>query len=333
MRKIGIVIMIFGLLSLILGILINGDISGSLGSGLFAMIGCILVFCAKYRKNQQIRIGKDYHEVGWGKVICYTIIGIFLIGSVAILLFRIQENSIEGVIKKANRDCPIPIAGGLGELHSIEAINDMLVYTIFYDEYSCIIRGNIPKYIILDYAYILNGQNDNGNLIMKYIKDNNYGISYKFITQSGEKHLITLSNKDLGTYLNMKKSPATAAEEIIKWQIDFEQEKLPYEIDKSLILTEIFNNESNLVFKVIVEDNNLTIPYIEECNSADYRNLILQQLYSEPTWRGNLELFTIGKINLIYRYVNNNATDSCDIFISHEEISKVTEIPEILGIN
>lgn len=333
MRKIGIILIIFGLLSLILGILINGDISGSLGSGLFAMIGCILVYFAKYRKNQQLRIGKDYHEVGWDKVICYTIIGIFLIGGIAIILFRIQENSIEGVIKKANRDCPIPIAGGLGELHSIEAKNDMLVYTIFYDEYSCIIRGNIPKYIFLDYAYLLNGQNGYGDLIIKYIKENNYGISYKFITQSGENHLITLSNKDLETYFNKKKSPAVAAKEIIKWQIDFEQEKLPYEIDENLTLTEIFSNESNLVFKTIIEDNNLTIPYIEECNSADYRKAILQQLYSNPSWRGNLELFTIGKINLIYRYVNTNATDSCDIFISHEDISRETKIPEILGIN
>ena len=37
------------------------------------------------------------------------------------------------------------------------------------------------------------------------IKENNYGISYKFITQSGENHLITLSNKDLETYFNKKK--------------------------------------------------------------------------------------------------------------------------------
>lgn len=328
MRKIGIILIIFGLLGLILDILINGNISGSLGSGLFAMIGCILVYCAKYRKVQQLRIGKVYHEVGWGKVICVSIIVIFLIGGVGRILFTIQENSIEGVIKKANRDCPIPIAGGLGELRSIEANNKMLVYTIFYDENYNIIRGNIPKQIFFDFAYILNGQDGNGDALMKYLQDNNYGITYKFITQSGEKYIRSLSKEDFKTYFNEKKSPATAAKDIIEWQIDYELEKLPQKLDESLTLKEIFSDNSNIVFRVIIEDNSLTIPEIEECNTADYRNVILQQLYSDPTWRGNLELCEIGKINLIYRYVNNNATDSCDIFLSHEEISKVTEIPE-----
>ena len=42
------------------------------------------------------------------------------------------ENSIEAQIKRANRDCPIPVANGIGQVTSITLEDNYLTYRIDY---------------------------------------------------------------------------------------------------------------------------------------------------------------------------------------------------------
>lgn len=77
-KKLGIIFIALGLFCFIIGI--NFETTVVRGSIVYILIGVLLLCWAKYRKYQLIKKGKEYHEVGWGKLILNTFLVILVIG-------------------------------------------------------------------------------------------------------------------------------------------------------------------------------------------------------------------------------------------------------------
>lgn len=341
MKKLGIILMVIGLIQIIVSIssfvrtystgieiIISACTMLILGSGLF--------FLGRYKKKRALEKGVKYKEIGWGKVIVWFFIMMIGIATIGRILLSVTESSFDGQVKRANKECPIPVAGGVGNIISIKAIDKQVVYTLEYDSKSINLdrissaSAEYKRVIVLS-SSLLNGQNGNGDKFMNFIIDNGYGIKFIVISNSGDKFEISVSNDELKTLLKeAKDSPTEAMKEILEWQIKDEGVSLPLTLDEGFLLTDIFCDSINLIYRVEVEEP-ICISEIATANTQESRIEILKELYSDPTSKANMDMCAVGKFNLIYRYVNLNKTDSCSIVFPHKEIRDITQQPKHLN--
>lgn len=340
MRKLGIFLIIIGIIQLVVNIISTTkrgfDLEMSLISSCFILIGSCLFLVGNHKRKVALSQGKRYHEMGWGKVIgiFFTIMfGIAIIGRVAL---SITESSFDGQIKKANKICPIPVAGGMGEIVSIASLDNMIIYTLIYDDKAINLDRIIAspeeyKKVIILSSYLLNGQKDNGDKFIDMILQHNYGIAFKVKSNNGADFTISASNQELRLMLDeAKKSPTEAMKSILEWQINDGQASLPTKLDDEMTLDAILCDTSNLIYRVTVFEP-ITITNIRDNNTSDLRTEILKGLYSDPASKANIDMCSVGKFNVIYRYVNPTKTDSCDIVFTHDEIQKITKLPKQLN--
>ena len=67
------------------------------------------------------------------KIIGGIFLALMVVGNLAKTIAKTSyENSIEAQVKRANSDCPIPVANGVGQVSSIKLENEFLTYYIDY---------------------------------------------------------------------------------------------------------------------------------------------------------------------------------------------------------
>lgn len=341
MRKLGIFLAVIGLIQtivLIINLTNKGlDLELFITAMCFIFIGIMIFLIGNYRKKTAIKAGKKYKEIGWGKAIGAFFIVMFAIAIVGRIALSITESSFEGQVKKANQGCPIPVVGGTGQIISITLEDSMVVYTLTYDTNVITLDrlqddpDNYKRVIILS-SYLLNGQNKNGDKFMKMIFDNHYGIAFKVQSNKGKEFAISANTTELKALLQeAEKSPTEAMKEVLEWQIKDNQSTLPAKLGDDMTLVAIICDSTSLIYRVVIEEP-LTISEIEDNNTSMNRSAILRELYCEPSSKANFDMCSIGNFNLVYRYVDEMNTDSCDIIFSHREISDIVRIPKSLNI-
>ncbi|MDE5758246.1 MAG: hypothetical protein K2H85_06495, partial [Allobaculum sp.] len=299
--------------------------------------GIIFFVSGNYLKNKAKKKAKTYKENGWGKVIMWLFIIMLGIATLWRVIMSVSENSFNEQVKKANQSCPISIAGGTGEITSIAIKDSMVIYNIDYDANVINLdrleenSDNYKRIIILS-SYLLNGQNNNGDRFLKIILDNHYGIAFKVQSNNGKEFTISANISELKALLHeAEKYPTEAMKEVLEWQLRDNQFTLPTRLDDDMTLVAIHCDSINLIYRVVIEEP-LTISDIKENNTPMNRRAILRELYCEPSSKATLDICSIGNFNLVYRYVDEMNTDSCDIIFSHREISDIVRIPKSLNI-
>lgn len=341
MRKFGIFLTVIGLIQTIV-LIINQtnkgiDIEFLITASSFIVLGVALFLIGNNKKKAALKAGKKYKEMGWGKAIGAFFIVMFSIALVGRITLFITENTFEGQVKKANQGCPIPIADGSGQITSIAIKDSMIVYTLTYDTNVITLdrlKDNPDNYkrIIILSSYLLNGQNKNGDRFMKMIIDNHYGIAFDVQSNKGEEFTISATSSELKALLNeAEKSPTEAMKEVLEWQIKDNQSTLPTKLDDDMTLVAIICDSTSLIYRVVIEEP-LTISDIKDNNTPMDRSAILRELYCEPSSKANLDMCAVGNFNLVYRYIDEMNTDSCDIIFSHREITDIVRIPKSLNI-
>lgn len=344
MRKFGIIFCIIGVLQII-SLIINLVKYNSLDNDLLIVsmtgltIGAILFIIGKYRKAKAYKESKNYNEISWLRAILVVFVVFFNTALVGGLIYQIVKlNSIEAMAKEANKECPIPIADGTGMITSIAAKDNMIEYTITYNSDAVNLdklknSANKYKRVIVLSSYLLNGQDNNGDKFMKMVLNKHYGIAFKLQSPEGDSIVVSVKYNELKKLLaEAKKSPTDAMKEILEWQIIDSKSDLPTRIEEDMILEDILCDSTSLIYRVIV-NKPLTISEIKDNNTATNRNEILEELYSDPLSKSNLDMCAVGNFNIVYRYINETNTDSCDIVFSHNEIYDIVQVPKSLNIN
>lgn len=341
MRKLGIFLTVIGLIQTIV-LIINQtnkgiDIEFLITASSFIVLGVALFLVGNHKKKDALKAGKKYKEMGWGKAIGAFFIVMFSIALVGRITLFITENTFEGQVKKANQGCPIPVADGTGQITSIAIKDSMVVYTLTYDANVITLdrlKDNPDNYkmVLILSSYLLNGQNKNGDRFMKKILDNHYGIAFDVQSNKGEEFTISATSSELKALLNeAEKSPTEAMKEVLEWQIKDNQSTLPTKLDDDMTLVAIICDSTSLIYRVVIEEP-LTISDIKDNNTPMDRSAVLRELYCEPSSKANLDMCAVGNFNLVYRYVDEMNTDSCDIIFSHREIIDIVRIPKSLNI-
>ena len=153
MRTSGIILLIFGALQLI-GASIYAiayewkDITPIIVSGSIIILGGTLFYIGRKRAKQKAQANNTvYREKGWGKIILYVFIGMMISGAIGrfineTLLQPQKDRTVEGMVEKANRLCPIDL-NGVGTITSISIEGKQVIYHVQYD--NTLINLNLVK--------------------------------------------------------------------------------------------------------------------------------------------------------------------------------------------
>lgn len=347
MRKSGIILLIFGAFQLI-GASIYAiayewkDITPIIVPGCIIILGGILFYIGRKRAKQKAQANNTvYREKGWGKIILYIFIGMMIFGAIGrfineTLLQPQKDRTVEGMVEKANRSCPIDL-NGVGTITSIGIEGKQVVYHVLYD--STLINLDLVKQnretmkrTFLLSTYIQNSQgNNNGDKLMQILIEQGYGISMD-VSSGSDEFRISISPQEIATYWQQDRlNPTEAVKGIIDMQVKLSHETLPQAIDSGLICTNISIEDNNVVYRVETDEEQYPIS-----NFEDNKGALKEELYMawkvEPSMRNMLSLCKVAHTGIIYRFVGNTSRDSCDIIIDADYISNNTATPEQLKI-
>lgn len=343
MRRFGHVIIGLGCLFLTIGIVLffqrEADVAVPmlLTSIMIGVVGYGLMKLGEYRKRKAEAKGKEFKEIGYGKIIFRTYLTIFIISAIGRCAREIMlEYDIDYQVRVASRElCPIPIFEGIAEITSIETKNNQIVYNVSYDE-TILSYERLQKYpdrMFVMFFYILNGQDGMGDEFFKILSQNKYGERINLKSNRGNTFSRSISYEELKALLAQEKrglSPAEALNEIIKWDYEILQITLPTKISENMTLVEVFNSNDSLVYRVNVEKETL-FNDLKENESKEIKEFILQELCNNIDHKSILVVCAIGRINLVYRYMNETHSDSCDFVFSHELIKERLDLPKQLN--
>lgn len=333
MRKLGIILMIIGSLMMIsftIGLFKHEVTVEILTVALpLLTLGCGLFYWGRCRKKRAKEKGTEYHEMGWGKAIVWFFVTIMSIATIGRVTLFIYQQTIEYQAKQANEACPISIDGGLINITSIKAVDNQVVYTFEYDStYLSFDRFHsnpeeFKRYCIL-YSLVPDAKSGSDDNFIKLLLEKKYGIKFIITNPNGKKFEIFVPYDELKLlHKEVRENPTEIVKEILDWQIRDESLTLPLPIDEDMTLTTIYRDSTNLIYKVVVNEN-LDISDIAASDTKENRIETLKDLYSDIESKGNIQLYSFGEFNLIYRYVDSNNSDSCDIVFSNSEIKYVT---------
>lgn len=247
------------------------------------------------------------------------------------------ENSFEAQIKRANQDCPIPVANGMGQVSSIYLDNKMLVYRLDYkpgfvniDAYK-----NNPE-AARDMFYLafvcLNAQGSQGNQLVEKLKSEGYGL--RIIASNGTSSFTT----DLTTqYIeNMRRkvelNPSEALHEALVLKLETESGAYPIQADEGMMITGMKLEDNNIVVLTKVDENLYDISAFASVADEFGQNLIDEANAGDPELGALMDLCKISHSGIIYRIIGIHSKKHCDLPVPSDEIRRQRNIPPQVNI-
>ncbi|MGM9816181.1 MAG: hypothetical protein ACI304_03885 [Lepagella sp.] len=273
------------------------------------------------------------------------IIGIFflafiVVGNVVRMIVKpVYENSIEVQIKRANQDCPIPVANGVGQLSSIKLEDNLLTYYIDYKPgYVNIEALKANPEATRDMFYlsliILQAQGNYVNEMINELMKRNIGLRV-IISDGANGKLSSILTPDYISNMNKRVAvnPSEALHQALKLQIQIEKNSFPVEVEEGLVMTGVSLEGNNLIAIVEMDENIYDLSLLEEnLNNMGY--LLLEEANNgDPELGALFDLCKISHSGLVYRFKGKQSKQQYDMGISSDEIRRLRKIPSQVNIH
>lgn len=269
--------------------------------------------------------------------------GIFLallvIGNIAKLVAKPSyENSIEAQIKRANRDCPIPVANGIGQVTSITLEDNSLTYRIDYRPGHVNIdafKNNPDATRAIFYLSFVCLQAQ-GSYVERMINELvSKGIGLKVVVSDGTGEQFTsVMTPEYITKMNREVSlnPSEALHDALKLKLDIETTGLPTHIEEGMIMTGMQLEENNIVVSVNMSEDMYDFDVLEESSSDLAMSLLNEANAGDPELGALFDLCKVSHSGLIYRAIGSKTNRYVDMGLSSEQIRKGRKTPSQVNI-
>ena len=273
------------------------------------------------------------------KIIGCIFLVLIIIGNIVKLVAKPSyENSIETQVKRANRDCPIPVANGIGQVTSITFEDNSLTYRINY----------LPGHVNID-AFKKNPdaaramfylsfvcQQAQGSYVEKMMTELvSNGIGLKIIVSdgTGEQFTSTMTPEYIA---RMKRevslNPSEALHEALELKLAIETTGLPIQIDEGMVMTGMKLEDNNIVVTVKMSEELYDLNVLNESSAELAASMLDEANAGDPELGALFDLCKVSHSGFIYRVIGSKTGRLVDMGLSSEYIRKGRKTPPQVNI-
>lgn len=273
------------------------------------------------------------------KIIGGIFLALIVIGNIVKLVAKPSyENSIEAQIKRANRDCPIPVANGIGQVSSITLEDNSLTYRIDYRPGHINIdafKNNPDATRAMFFLSFLCLQAQGSYVEKMMSKLTSQGVGLKIIVSdsTGEQFTSTMTT-DYITRMKREVSlnPSEALHEALKLKLSIETSGLPMQIDEGMVMTGMNLDGHDIVVTVKMSEDLYDLDVLKESSSEIAASLLDEANAGDPELGALFDLCKISHSGLIYRAIGSKTNRHVDMGLSSEQIRKGRKTPSQVNI-
>ncbi|MGM9794963.1 MAG: hypothetical protein ACI3ZZ_01910 [Candidatus Aphodosoma sp.] len=274
------------------------------------------------------------------KIIGGIFLALIVVGNIAKTITKQSyENSIEAQIKRANRDCPIPVANGVGQISSIILEDKLLTYNIDYKSGFVDIdafKANPDATRDMFYLSFVALQAQ-GNYVKEMINEllkRDIGLRIIISDGTGSKFCSILSPDYISDISNrIALNPSEALHEALKLKILLENNGFPIEAEEGMILTGMTLEGNNIIVFVELDENLYDMSLLKEMSTDFGYSLLEEANNGDPELGALFDLCKISHSGLVYRMRGKQSMQQCDMGISSDEIRRLRKIPTQVSIH
>lgn len=251
------------------------------------------------------------------------------------------EDSFESQLRRANRDCPIPVANGAGQVTSM-ALEDVagqksMVYYIdykpgYFSKEMFALNPESAKALFYLTFICVNAQRNAGTILLnEFVKRN---IAVKVVINKGNESSFTttltpqyIKSMSEGTDVN----PSEALFEALKLLLAMSNEVYPIKADDGMYLTKMILEGRNIVCYAECEDSIYDIDILANA-SEQLASELLQAGKTDTEICVLLDLCKVSHTGLCYRYVGKQSSKVADIVITSQDIRQYHKTPSQVTI-
>ena len=270
--------------------------------------------------------------------------GIFLvlivIGNIAKLVAKPSyENSIEAQIKRANRDCPIPVANGIGQVTSITLEDNYLTYRIDYRPGHVnidVFKNNPDATRAMFYLSFvcLQAQGSYVEKMMSELVVNGIGLRVVMADGTGEQFTSVMTPEYIA---RMKRevniNPSEALHEALELKLAIETTGLPAQIDEGMVMTGMKLEGNNIVVYVKMSEELYDLDVLNESSAELAASMLDEANAGDPELGALFDLCKVSHSSLVYRAIGSKTNRHVDMGLSSEQIRKWRKTPSQVNIS
>lgn len=249
------------------------------------------------------------------------------------------ENSIEAQIKRANRDCPIPVANGVGQISSIRLEENLLTYYMDYKPGFVNVEAfkanpDATRDMFYLSFIVLQAQGNYVKEMMNDLKKRNIGLRVIVSDGTGSTFSSTLSSdyiSDMSKCVAM--NPSEALHEALKLKIQTESNGFPIEVEEGMVLTGMTLESNNIIVIAELDENLYDLNLLKDVSNDFGYSLLEEANNGDPELGALFDLCKISHSGLVYRMRGKQSWQQCDMGISSDEIRRLRKIPSQVNIH
>lgn len=273
------------------------------------------------------------------KIIGGIFLAMIVIGNIVKLVaMPSYENSIEAQIKRANRDCPIPVANGIGQVSSITLEDHYLTYRIDYRPGHVNINAfkensDATRAMFYLSFVCLQAQGSYVEKMMSEFVSKGIGLKVVVSDGIGEQFTSVMTPE----YINKMKrevnlNPSEALHEALELKLAIETTGLPAQIDEGMVMTGMKLEGNNIVVSVDMSEDIYDLDIVEESSTELAMSLLSEANSEDPELGALFDLCKVSHSGLIYRAIGSKTNRHVDMGLSSEQIRKGRKTPSQVNI-
>lgn len=273
------------------------------------------------------------------KIIGGIFLAMIVIGNIVKLVAKPSyENSIEAQIKRANRDCPIPVANGIGQVSSITLEDKSLTYRIDYKP-GCINinvfkeNPNATRAMFYLSFVCLQAQGSYVEKMMNELVSKGIGLKIVVSDGTGEQFSSVMTPEYISKMKHeVSLNPSEALHEALKLKLDIETTGLPTQIDDGMVMTGMRLEGNNIVVSVNMSEDMYDLDILEESSSELAMSMLNEANVGDSELGALFDLCKVSHSGLVYRVIGSKTNQQVDIGLSSEQIRKGRKTPSQVNI-
>lgn len=242
------------------------------------------------------------------------------------------------MIKRIDRECPIPAAMGKGEITSVKLEGDFMTYYLTYapdviNKLSKLGDDDKVKEALIMGFLCVNGQPNNpGNSALDALCTYGYGVRFVITDSANGKHDFKVSADEIEKLREkLQMNPHEALHGLISLSIEADRANFPMKLGEGLVLNDVVAEDNNIALNITVDEELYSLENMA-ANKNEIKTSIIYEGLKVPECHALLEMCKISHTGLIYRMIGSKSHMVLNIEIAHDELFGIVDTPSQLNV-